>query len=162
MSRAWDEERFAAEGESRPKLGLIFPVPPVVVVGGDGDGDGEDGLFVDAAFIGVSAEAAGEGEGEGETPRRQLCITSTLANAINPIPNGITKLGSGSTSDVNQATCSFANAAYSAGEAAGTTACSAAAAAAAEAPGEARSIAGGVARNAAWRIVSDRRRKIGR
>lgn len=84
-----------AEGEIRPKLGLILP---------------EDG---DPGFFGVDGFMEEVGVAGVDTSLRQLCITSTLANAINPIPNGITSAGSGSTRLVSQPTCSFANAAYS-------------------------------------------------
>lgn len=122
-----------AVGEMRPKLGLILP--------DDDDGDPGFAGVVVGVFVVLVAEE--------ETSLRQLCITSTLANAINPIPNGITSPGSGSTRLVSQPICSFANAAYAD---VGTASSSE----------EERSIGGGVASAAACRIVRERRRKIGR
>ena len=88
------DKRCLAMGEIRPKLGRILVGVRLVSARG--------GTATASASAAIPL-----------TLRRQVCITSTLANAIKPIANGITSCGSGSTSDVSQATCSVANAVYS-------------------------------------------------
>lgn len=138
----------------RPKLGFSFGGGGGCCGGGLATGFNELVLLV-LVFVDVRGDVAPTGcsvtdPAAAFVAPRQLCMTSTFANAINPTANGMISVGSGSMREVSHRMCSFANAAW-AGMAVSASMLSILAG----------SMGAGVASPAACLIVSERRRKMG-